>query len=166
MPNIVALILTLPPSEYRVDRCFLSETLSDSAGESENICWKEKALPKEIYFHYLEDLKGNYLVIGCKKRSSDEIVASEFHLVSKDYKNIARTHHPDKTSDTAMHYVFEKAKDTYEKQKQAFGVLGTLDTYEGTAYPDRVNLDRLGEDLRKKFRAGFAKTRLGETFLD
>ena len=65
-----------------------------------------------------------------------------------------------------MHYVFEKSKDTYEKQKQEFGVLGTLDTYERTAYPDRVNYDRLGEDLRKKFCAEFAKTHPGETFAD
>ena len=65
-----------------------------------------------------------------------------------------------------MYYVFEKAKDTYEKQKQAFCVIGTLDTYEGTDYPDRVNYDRLGEDLRKKFCADFAKTHPGETFAD
>ena len=64
---------------------------------------------KNIYFHDLEDSKGHYLVIGCKKSSSDKTVASAFHLVSKGYKNIARTHHPDKTSDTAMHSVFEKA---------------------------------------------------------
>ena len=165
VPNIVAPILTLPPSDYRVDRYFLSETLSDSVGESEKICWRDKALPKEIYFRDLEDSKVHYLVIGCNKNSSDKTVASEFHLVSKDLKNIARTHHPDKTSDTAMHSIFEKAKDTYKKQKQAFGVLGTLDTYEGTPYPDCVNYDRLGEDLRKKFCAEFAKTHPGNFFL-
>ena len=65
-----------------------------------------------------------------------------------------------------MHSVFEKSKDTYEKQKQAFGVLGTMDTNEGAAYPDRVNYNRLGEDLRKTFRAEFAKTHRGETFSD
>ena len=65
-----------------------------------------------------------------------------------------------------MHSVFKKSKDTYEKKKQAFGVLGTLDTYERTAYPYRVNYDRLGEDLRKKFCAEFAKTHPGETFAD
>ena len=108
--NIVAPILTLPPSDYRVDRYFLSETLSDSTGESEKVCWREKALPKEIDFHDLEYSKGHYLVIGCKKSSSDKTVASAFHLVSKDYKNIARTHHPDKTSDTAMHSVFENPR--------------------------------------------------------
>ena len=32
VPNIVTPILKLPPSDYRVDRSFLSETLSDSAG--------------------------------------------------------------------------------------------------------------------------------------
>ena len=62
VPTIVAPILTLPLSDYRVDSCFLYETLSDSAGESENICWREKALPKEIYFHDLEDSKRHYLV--------------------------------------------------------------------------------------------------------
>ena len=84
MSNIVAPILTLPPSEYRVDHCFLSETLSDSAGESEKICWREKALPKEIDFLDLEDSKGHYLDIGCKKSSSDKTFDSAFHLVSKD----------------------------------------------------------------------------------
>ena len=77
-----------------------------------------------------------------------------------------RTHHTKKTSDTAIYSVFEKSKDTYKNQKQAFGVLGTLDTYEGTAYPDHVNCDQLGEDIRKKFRAEFAKNHPGETLAD
>ena len=57
VPNIVAPILTLPPSDYRVDRCFLSETLSDSAGELENIFGDRKLSLKKLIFMTLKTRK-------------------------------------------------------------------------------------------------------------
>ena len=157
-------VLLLGASDFRIDRCFLSETLTEPAGISERLCWGlKKMLPKGEQFKDLEDSKGHYELLGCSKSSSTASIRESFKKYAAAFKDLARTHHPDKTNDEAKLALFAEANTRYEKQKEAYEVLGTMNS-DGSAYPDRVNYDREGEKLRDKFRASFEKTYPNETF--
>ena len=148
--------LSLPASDYRVDRCFLSETLLDKAEDAEKICWSDNLIPTDSQYKDLEDPKGYYKVLGCSKTTSSKGIATAFQTMKIKYTYCARSHHPDKTSDKEKIARFHRSKDTYELQKAALQVLGTMKSV-GNAYPDRVNYDREGEGLREKFRVEFCK---------
>ena len=65
-------LLALPPSDYRIARCFLSNNLISPAKYSEKVCWGENLLGDDVECEDLEDPDGHYKAIGCKKISSDE----------------------------------------------------------------------------------------------
>ena len=65
-------LLVLPPYDYRIARCFLSNNLTSPANDSENLCWGENILGADVECEDLEDPYGYYKDIGCNKMSSDE----------------------------------------------------------------------------------------------
>ena len=62
----------LPPYDYRIARCFLSNNLTSPADNSEKVCWGENLLGADFECVDLEDPYGYYKALGCKKLSSDE----------------------------------------------------------------------------------------------
>ena len=63
----------------------------------ENICWGEKCLPAELQCYDLKDPKWYYKTLVCVKNSSDKDIPSANQKVSSEFRELARTHHPDKT---------------------------------------------------------------------
>ena len=47
--------LVLPPSDYRIDRCFLSNNLTSPVDDSEKLCWGENLLGAYVECEDLED---------------------------------------------------------------------------------------------------------------
>ena len=160
-------MLALEAPNYRTGRCELASTLEDPADEDEKSCWVDVAilLPSTLQCEDLEDPDGHYKALGCTKTSSDEEIAASFKKVGREFRELARHNHTDKTSDKAKNEIFFQAKEKHERQKRAHDVLGTLNIL-GTAYPDRVNYDRRGEGLRKKFKEEFDKSNPEMTFAD
>ena len=62
----------LPPSDYCIDRCFLSNNLTSPADDSEKLCWGEDLIGAGVECEDLKDPYGYYKSLGCKKISSDE----------------------------------------------------------------------------------------------
>ena len=87
----------------------------------------------------------------------DDDMTVAFKKASAGFKEMARTHHPDRTNDKEKIDFFQQAKEVYEKQNEANKILNTLDTYNGTAYPDLVKYGRNGENLRRRFYEEFDK---------
>ena len=90
-------LLALPPSDYRIARCFLSNNLTSPADDSEEVYWGENLLGAKVECEDLEDPDGYYKDLGCKKMSSDEDVGVTLNKSKKGFFGIGRTHHPDKT---------------------------------------------------------------------
>ena len=107
-------LLCLPASDYRVDRCFLSETLLDEADNAEKICWGEKLLSTNSQCEDLKDPKGYYKVPGCPKTTSSKGIATAFQTMNTNFTARTQTHHPDKTSDREKIAHFHHDKNTYE----------------------------------------------------
>ena len=57
-------LLALPPSDYRIARCFLSNNLPSPADNSEKVCWGENILGYYVECGYLEDPYGYYKALG------------------------------------------------------------------------------------------------------
>ena len=161
----VARFPALPPSDYRVGRCFLSVNLSDPATDDERLCWTldNILLPKELHGKDLEDYKGYYNVLGCSKSSSDDEIKAAYKAKHKIYLEVALVNHPDKTRDSAKHLVHEQARGLWVKQKEAYETLGSLNV-AGNAFADRVNYDLKGESYRKSFSEAFQQKFESETF--
>ena len=142
-------MLALPNVDFRSARCHLSGALTNPADTDEKICWTEnQTFLATLSRPDLEDSKGYYYALGCNKNSSDVCVAQAFDKAKAAYKVLAQTHHPDKArGNKEMIDQFLVGKDTYELQEKAFQVVGVANCC-GVAYPDRVNYDRVGEDLR------------------
>ena len=147
-------LLVLPPYEYCIARCFLSNNLTFPADDSGKVCWGENLLGDDVECEDLEDPDGYYKDIGCKKISSDEDIGVALKKAKKGFFGLVRTHHQDKTEDKEKIELFYKAKEQYEIQKTAFGTLGTLNIM-GNAYADRVIYDRKGGELCSKFTTVF-----------
>ena len=148
--------MALPPADFRATRCFLSESLTDLASVCEKVCWSANLPFLSTLDHAdLEDSKGFYHCLNVNKSSSDADVASSFHEAKTTFKAVALVHHPDKAKgNESSIQIFNNAKDLYERQKEAHKIIGKPNCY-GSAYPDRVIYDRLGEKFRKQFRTAF-----------
>ncbi len=83
-------------------------------------------------------------------------VTAAFLSEKTAFTGLARTHHPDKTSDKAKIDIFKKKKYIYEQQKVAYDFLGRPDV-SGGSYPGRIAYDQIGEALRLKFSTEFKK---------
>ena len=53
--------------------------------------------------------------------------------------------------------VFKLAKDVYDFQKEVFKIIGSLDTYNTTTYPELVKYDQTGDDLHETFHVKFVR---------
>ena len=158
-------LLALPTVDFHSARCHLSGALTNPADKDEKICWDENQTFLSTLSHPdLEDSKGYYSALGCNKTSSHAFVAQAFDKAKAAYKALARTHHPDKAKgNKEMIDQFLVGKDTYELQEKAFQVVGVANCY-GDACPNRVNYDRVGEDLRSQFLLGFNKVYQNKLF--
>ena len=118
--------------------------MEDPANKFERICWSDNQnLLNNLDYRDLEDPKGYYALLGCSKASSDEDVSRSFAQAKSAFKELARTHHPDKANgNEEMIEAFTNAKDKYEKQKLTMDVLGGMGP---NGYADRVGYDILGE---------------------
>ena len=143
-------LLELPPSEYCIARCFLSNNLTSPADDSEKLCWGENLLGDDIECENLEDPDGYYKALGCKKISSDEDIGVALKKAKKGFFGIGRNHHPDKTEDKEKIELFKKAREQYKLQKTAFETIGTLNLMVN-AYANRVIYNTKGGELRSKF---------------
>ena len=149
-------LLALPAPNFRLDRDCLASELSDPASNHERSCWSDLLLSKQC--NDLEDPEGLYASINSKKTDSDNTIQINFDRCKTEFKLLALTHHPDKTSDPAKNQKFLDAKEVYEFQQEAFKILHTMISNEsGTSYPDRFKYDQKGEELRKEFTAEFEK---------
>ena len=142
-------MLALPTVDFRSAQCHLSGALTNPADTDAKICWDEHQTFLITLSHPdLEDSKGCYYALGCNKTSSDVCAAQAFDKAKAAYKALAQTHHPNKArGNKEVIDQFLVGKDTYELQETAFQVVGVANCY-GDAYPDRVNYDRVEEDLR------------------
>ena len=57
-------LLELPPYDYRIARCFLSNNLTSPANDSEKVCWGENLLRAYVECEDLEDPNGYYKDLG------------------------------------------------------------------------------------------------------
>ena len=95
--------------------------------------------------------------MGCNKTSSDVFVAQASDKAKAAYKAIAQTRHPDKVrGNEKMIDQFFVGKGTYELQEKVIQVVRIAKYYDDV-YPDRVNYDRVGENVRSQFLLGFNK---------
>ena len=81
------------------------------------------------------------------------------------YHVLARSHHPDKTRDEKMIALFHAVKIKYEKQCEAFKVLGSVNE-DGDAYPKRVAHDQKCEGLREMSEEVFEKNNPNVAFAE
>ena len=92
------------------------------------------------------------------KTFSDKYIASANQKVSSEFRELARTNHPDKVGgDDKMIGVFKLTNGVYDFQEEAFQILGSFDTYIATAYPEHVQYDWTGDDLCETFHVKFVK---------
>ena len=97
----------------------------DPADEHERACWKIKLLPKDLDCSDLEDWEGHNKVLGCSKISSDKSITDSWRNLNRSFKELARTHHPDKAGDGANKVAeYMEASDLHDLQKKAFDILG------------------------------------------
>ena len=59
-------LLALPPSDYRIARCFLSNNIPSPANDPEKVCWGENILGADVECEDLENPDGYYTALGCK----------------------------------------------------------------------------------------------------
>ena len=57
-------LLALPPSDYRIARCFLSNNLTSPADDSEKVCWGENLIGAGVECEDLKDPHGYYKALG------------------------------------------------------------------------------------------------------
>ena len=122
-------------------------------------------LPKSNKCDDLEDPEGHYKLLGCSKVSSTAGVADVFKDWVKEFREFAKTNHPDKTQDTSKHADYERETTSMDARKETFKILGTANCYRNV-YPDRVNYDCKGEGLRAVFHDEILKTYPGVTYDD
>ena len=84
-------LLTLPPYDYRITRCFLSNNLTSPVDDSEKVCWGENLLGADVECEDLEDPYGYYMALGCKKLSSDEDIGVALKKAKKGFFGLGRT---------------------------------------------------------------------------
>ena len=65
-------LLALPPYDYRIARCFLSNNITSPVDDSEKVCWGENLIGADVECEDLKDPYGYYKALGCKKISSDD----------------------------------------------------------------------------------------------
>ena len=153
-----AAVLALPPSNFRVGRCQLSQDLLDVACSDEKKIWAaDKLLPKDTScedVENLEDHRGMYRRLGpnLSKTSSQDEVNKAISTITKEWRTSALRTHSDKTSDPKKHDEFLDAKAAYESKKGAF-FLGDKD--ENGGYARRVYYDKVGEEFREQFKDEF-----------
>ena len=127
------LLLNAPKPNFRARRCQLAQGLSSPANKEERKCWQvvqeANSLPVELTVPNLEDPDGLYSLLNCGKGTSDEDVINKFCIAKHQFRKIAVTCHPDKVplSDPKQNEKLEDfrvTKELYEKQTQAFELLG------------------------------------------
>ena len=137
----------------------------DPADEHERACWKIKLLPKDLDCSDLEDWEGHYRVLGCSKASSDEAIADRWRKLNRSFKELARTHHPDKAGDDAAKVAtYMEASDRHDLQKKAMDILGQAN--EAGAFEARFKYDDEGEDLRNIFLEKFKIAFNGKSYAE
>ena len=83
--------LALPPSDYRIARCFLSNNLTSPADNQEKVCWWENLLGDYVEYEDLEDPYGYYKDLGCNKMSTDEDIEVALKKSKKGFFGLGRT---------------------------------------------------------------------------
>ena len=126
----------------------------DPADPTEKTLWSEGLLPANLQCEDLEDPKGHYALLEGSKVTSDADLLANYKRLHGEFKELSRTHHPDKTSDPKMIELFTEGKVLDDRRKIAHDVLCVPNMY-GNAYPTRVDYDRTGESLRKTFKEKF-----------
>lgn len=83
--------MALPPYDYRIARCFLSNNLTSPADDSEKVCWGENLIGADVECEDLKDPYGYYKALGCKKISSDEDIGVALKKAKKGFFGLGRT---------------------------------------------------------------------------
>ena len=94
----------LPPSDYCIDRCFLSNNLTSPADDSEKVCWGEYLIGSGVECEDLKDPYGYYKALGCKKMSSYEDIGVALKNAKKGFFVLGRTW---KVQQQNLHFVEE-----------------------------------------------------------
>ena len=81
----------LPSSDYCIDQCFLSNNITSSADNSENLCWGENLIGDGVECEDLKDPYGYYKALVCKKMSSDEDIGVTLKNAKKGFFVPGRT---------------------------------------------------------------------------
>ena len=84
-------MLALPPYDYRISRCFLSNNITSPADDSEKVCWGENLIGADVECEDLKDPYGYYKALGCKKILSDEDIGVALKKAKKSFFGLGRT---------------------------------------------------------------------------
>ena len=84
-------MLALPPSDYCIARCFLSNNITSPADDSEKVCWGENLIGADVECENLKDPYGYYKALGCKKISSVEDIGVALKKAKKGFFGLGRT---------------------------------------------------------------------------
>ena len=80
----------LPPSDYCIARCFLSNNLTSPVDNSEKVCWGENLIGDDVEFEDLKYPYGYYKALGCNKMSSDEDIGVALKKAKKGFFVLGR----------------------------------------------------------------------------
>ena len=83
--------MALPPYDYRIARCFLSNNLTSPADDSEKVCWGENLIGADVECEDLKYPYGYYKALGCKKISSDDDIGVALKKAKKGLFGLGRT---------------------------------------------------------------------------
>ena len=84
-------LLVLPPSDYCIARCFLSNNLTSPADDSEKVCWGENLIRNYVECEDLKYPYGYYKALGCKKMSSGEYIRVALKKAKKCFFRLGTT---------------------------------------------------------------------------
>ena len=110
----------LPPYDYRIARCFLSNNLTSPADDSEKVCCGENLIGADVECEDLKDPCVYYKALGCKKIPSNEDIGVALKKAKKDFFGLGRTW---KVQQKNLHFVeglvlrgLQEASKTFQVQ--------------------------------------------------
>ena len=111
----------LPPSDWRLCRCALSQNLKDPTPFDLKLIWDTSLLPQGRQpgknVKDLEDTHGYYEAVGCNKTTSDAALEKKVAEALKEARKNTAKFHQDKAA-TADANKYEHWKDKYDKIRQ------------------------------------------------
>ena len=133
----------LPPSNWHLTRCALSQHLKDPVASDHKLAWDTSLLPPDKQpgkdVTDLEDTLGYYKAVGCDKTTSDIALKKKVEEDSKvARKNMAR-YHQDRAQ-TADATKYNKWKKKFDKLKVVRDELCNEETIHGV---ERAAVDAL-----------------------